>query len=64
MTITVQQLIEKLQGFPGDAEVFLEDELEEGFSIDSITIFENEVLIKLEGNNDERNRVEEAEDEE
>ena len=63
MTTTVKELIEKLQGFPDDAEVVLEDELEETFSIDSIAIFENEVLIKLEGDNDERNRIEEDEEE-
>ncbi|MEH2080218.1 MAG: hypothetical protein V7K89_09445 [Nostoc sp.] len=59
----IRELIEKLQGFPDDAEVVLEDDLKETFSIDSIGIVENKVLIKLEGDNDERNRLEEAEEE-
>ncbi|MEH2069157.1 MAG: hypothetical protein V7K47_13520 [Nostoc sp.] len=57
MRTTVKQLIEKLQTFPPDAVIVLEDEIGEEFSLDSLDIVDNQLVIKIEGENDERNRI-------
>ncbi|BAY78677.1 hypothetical protein NIES25_51810 [Nostoc linckia NIES-25] len=49
MTTTVQQLIEKLQGFPPEAEIILEDEPGDEYYLGSVSArgFKNVVMIKL-----------------
>ncbi len=57
MTITVQGLIEKLQSFPGDAEIAIEDSADDQeFSIVNFALGDNKLTIVI--------RSEEEEDEE
>ncbi|MDF5706533.1 MAG: hypothetical protein PUP90_02335 [Nostoc sp. S4] len=62
MTSTVQQLIEKLQQFPPDTVIILEDEIGDEFSLDSMSIADNQLVIKIEGENDERTRIDEGDE--
>ena len=54
MTSSVQQLIEKLQGFHPGAPIVVEDENVDRFSIGLIVLDDDEVVIRIKSHDYER----------